>query len=165
MDIKDLYRQGVSVREIARRTGHSRNTIIKLIGQNAPQPFQAQPRRSILDPYKPYLQERYRAYGLSSVRLLAEIAAQGYTGSLDVVHATSKSSSRSRSFLPKPPCALRRLPASRHKLTGPCRRRRRRQNVRLRYHPLLLPQALRHFHPQHGCAHPHSRSPGSLPGL
>lgn len=90
MDIKDLYRQGVSVREIARRTGHSRNTIIKLIGQNAPQPFQAQPRRSILDPYKPYLQERYRAYGLSSVRLLAEIAAQGYTGSLDVVQRYRK---------------------------------------------------------------------------
>ena len=78
MDIKDLYRQGVSVREIARRTGHSRNTIIKLIDQKAPQPFQTQPRRSILDPYKPYLQERYRAYGLSSVRLLEEIAAQGY---------------------------------------------------------------------------------------
>lgn len=85
MDIKDLYRQGVSLREIARRTGHSRNTIAKLVQQKTPQPFQKRTRRSCLDPYKPYLQERYRAYGLSSVRLLEEIRAQGYSGSLDVV--------------------------------------------------------------------------------
>ncbi len=85
MDIKDLHRQGVSVREIARRTGHSRNTVSRLIQEKAPQSFHKPDRKSCLDPFKPYVKERYELYRLSSVRLLEEIRAQGYAGSLDVV--------------------------------------------------------------------------------
>lgn len=85
MNIKELYRQGVSIREIARQTGRSRNTITKIVQQKAPQPFQKTPRKSLLEPYKAYLKERYQNFGLSSVRLLEEIQAQGYTGSLDVL--------------------------------------------------------------------------------
>ena len=85
MDIKDLHRQGLSQRQIAARTGRSRKTVRKLLAQQTPQPFQRPPRKSRLDPFKPYLTNRYQQYGLSGVRLLAEIQAQGFTGSLDIV--------------------------------------------------------------------------------
>lgn len=85
MDIKDLHRQGLSQRQIAARTGRSRKTVRKLLAQQTPQPFQRPPRKSRLDPFKPYLTSRYQQYGLSGVRLLAEIEAQGFTGSLDIV--------------------------------------------------------------------------------
>ena len=85
MDIIELFRQGISVREIARRTGHSRNTVAKLVGQKAPPVFRKPGRRSKLDPYKEYLKQRYQDYRLSCVRLFEEIRAQGYDGSPDVV--------------------------------------------------------------------------------
>jgi transposase len=86
MDIKELHRQGMSQRKIAQRTGHSRNTIAKVLGQSTPEPFhKPEPRPSTLDPFKPYLQERYRLYRLSGVRLHEEIVAQGFSGSVDIV--------------------------------------------------------------------------------
>lgn len=85
MDIKDLHRQGLSVRQIARRTGHSRNTIAKILGQKTPQPLQKSRRESCLDPFTPYLSERWQTYGLSAPRLLEEIRAQGYTGSVNLI--------------------------------------------------------------------------------
>lgn len=85
MDIKDLHRQGLSQREIARRSGLSRNTIAKILQQKTPQPFQVPKRASCLDPYKPYLLVRWQQYALSAPRLLEEIKAQGYTGSVNLV--------------------------------------------------------------------------------
>src|SRR5581483_1832853 len=85
MDIKDLHRQGLSQREIARRTGLSRNTIAKVLSQKTPAVFQKPTRPSCLDPYKPYLTERWQHYGLRAPRLLQEIQAQGYTGSINLV--------------------------------------------------------------------------------
>jgi transposase len=85
MDIKELQRMGLSVREIARRTGHSRNTIKKLTGQRTAPSFHKPVRPSCLDPYKPYLKERFEKFGLSAVRLIDEIRPQGYTGSINLV--------------------------------------------------------------------------------
>lgn len=85
MDIQDLHRQGLSQREIARRTGHARNTIAKLLKQSTPQPIQRRARPSCLDPYKPYLSARWHEYGLCAPRLLQEIRAQGYTGSINLI--------------------------------------------------------------------------------
>jgi len=86
MDIKELHRQGMSQRQIAQRTGHSRNTVARILGQSAPEPFhKPELRPSTLDPFKPYLQERYRLYQLSGVRLHEEIVAQGFCGSVDIV--------------------------------------------------------------------------------
>lgn len=85
MNIKDLQRQGLSQRQIAQITGHSRNTIAKQLSQATPKPFVKTPRKSRIDPFKPYLTERYRTYGLSAVRLLEEIRPQGYTGSINLV--------------------------------------------------------------------------------
>lgn len=85
MNIRFLHKQGHSVREIARLTGHSRNTVRKLLrAQRAPTPA-ARVRASKLDDYKAYLTERWQAHGLSAVRLLSEIRAQGFKGSTQIV--------------------------------------------------------------------------------
>jgi transposase len=85
MDIKILHHQGLSKREIARRTGKSRNTVDRMLEQKTPQPFQKPRRISCLDPYKPYLTARWLEYGLTAPRLLEEVRAQGYTGCLNLV--------------------------------------------------------------------------------
>jgi transposase len=85
MDVKQLLKEGHSRRAIARMTGHSRNTIDKLLQQAAPQPFRQPPRASQLDPYKSYLQQRYQECPLSAVRLLGEIRPMGYTGGLCIL--------------------------------------------------------------------------------
>jgi transposase len=85
MDIRFLRKQGHSIREIAQRTGHSRNTVRKLLrATSAPQPGR-RARASKLAPYHDYLRERWQAYGLSAVRLHAEIAAQGFQGCVRLV--------------------------------------------------------------------------------
>lgn len=85
MDIKDLQRQGLSGRAIARRSGLSRNTVAKVLGEKTPPAKIIRPRSSCLDPYKPYLAQRFQEFGLSSIRLLEEIRPMGYDGSYDVV--------------------------------------------------------------------------------
>lgn len=85
MDVQMLARQGHSIRQIARLTGYSRNTVAKLLAQPAPTPFQTPSRSSKLDPFKPYLDRRFREYPLSAVRLLAEIRPMGYAGSIDLL--------------------------------------------------------------------------------
>lgn len=85
MNIKDLQHQGLSKREIARRTGRSRNTIDKLLEQKTPQAFHKPARPSHLDPYKPYLTQRWKEYGLTAPRLLEELRPQGYTGCINLV--------------------------------------------------------------------------------
>jgi transposase len=85
MDIKELHRQGLSQRQIARQTGHSRNTIARILAQKTPQPFQKPERHSGLDSFKPYLKERWETYRLNGARLHREIQDQGFTGSVDIV--------------------------------------------------------------------------------
>jgi transposase len=85
MDVHALARQGFSKRKIAELTGHSRNTVRRLLRQTTPQPFQPPPRPSRLDAFKAYLTERYQACPLSAVRLLEEIRPMGYAGSIDVL--------------------------------------------------------------------------------
>lgn len=85
MEVKHLLRQGLSQRQVARRTGLSRNTVARLAAQPAPQPYARASQGSILDPYKDYLTERFRAYPLSAVRLLEEIRPMGYPGGVHLV--------------------------------------------------------------------------------
>jgi transposase len=87
MDLQVLAKKGWSVRAMARHTGTSRATVTKLLALGAGEVGQRHyaPRGSQLDPYKPYLADRYQQTGLSAVRLYGEIQAQGYTGGVDVV--------------------------------------------------------------------------------
>lgn len=85
MDIKDLHRQGHSIRTIAEMTGLARNTVRRVLREPAPHLAKKRARSSRLDPYKPYLEHRYAECALSAVRLLEEIRAMGYAGGIDVV--------------------------------------------------------------------------------
>jgi transposase len=85
MDIKDLQRQGHSVREIARITGRSRNTVRAALKERTPKSYERPPRPTKLDAFKNYLSERYKECSLSAIRLIAEIQPMGYTGSVDLV--------------------------------------------------------------------------------
>lgn len=85
MNIRFLHKQGHAVREIARLTGHSRNTVRKLLRATRVPSAVPRQRSSKLDAYKPYLTERWEAHGLSAVRLTPEIRVQGFTGSTQIV--------------------------------------------------------------------------------
>jgi len=82
MDIKELKQQGHSIRDIAQLTGHSRNTIRKVLRGAHTLKAKTAPRASQLDPFKEYLRTRYEQHRLSAVRLLAEIKPMGYAGSI-----------------------------------------------------------------------------------
>ena len=82
MDIRDLARQGHSVRAIARITGLSRNTVRKVLRGEHDLERRETPRSSKLDPFKEYLRSRRAEHPLSAVRLLEEIRPMGYDGSV-----------------------------------------------------------------------------------
>lgn len=85
MDIKDLHRQGHSIRTISELTGLARNTVRRVLREQVPTPAKTRCRPSQLDSFKPYIEGRYAEYALSAVRLLEEIRSMGYTGGVDVV--------------------------------------------------------------------------------
>ena len=85
MDILILHKQGDSIRQIARKTGHSRNTVRSILREGAPRSFHTPPRPSKLDPFKDYLQKRFEEFGLSGVRLSQEIRKMGFPGSVRIV--------------------------------------------------------------------------------
>jgi len=59
--IRELKQKGWTISAIARETGFDRKTIQKCLkADTAPQSKKRQPRKSKLDPYKPYLLERIK---------------------------------------------------------------------------------------------------------
>ena len=85
MEIKEMKRDGQSIRQISRITGCSRNTVRKVLRGSAAKRKTRKRHKSILDEYKPYLKKRYRLTGLSAVRLLEEIKPMGYGGEIDTI--------------------------------------------------------------------------------
>ena len=81
MDILTMYRRGVSISEIVRRTGHTRKTVRKYVRTRQPPTYKPRPKRpSILDPYKPYLRRRMGEGVFNCSKLWDEIKSQGYPG-------------------------------------------------------------------------------------
>jgi transposase len=78
MEINDLHRQGHSIRDIARISGHSRNTVRKVLRAEHDPKFHTPQRSSKLDPYKDYIKQRYEQHRLSAVRLIDEARSMGY---------------------------------------------------------------------------------------
>src|SRR5436309_6916671 len=80
--IRELYHKGVSISEIARRTGRDRKTIRQIA--TAPGLSPAKPTRQAkackIDPYAPYLEKRMAEGVLNARKLYGEILAQGYPG-------------------------------------------------------------------------------------
>lgn len=80
--IKEMYERGMSISDIARELGIDRKTVRKYIhSPNPPSKIKRKPRKSKLDPFKPYLQKRMLEDGVfNSEKLFFEIRQQGYTG-------------------------------------------------------------------------------------
>ena len=80
--IKDLYRKGVTISEIARISGHSRTTIRAIVdGPVGPPPQKRKARARKVDPFIPYLEKRMAEGVYNCRKLLDEIQRQGYQGS------------------------------------------------------------------------------------
>jgi transposase len=79
--IKDLYRAGVTISDIARTTGHDRKTIrATLKSPISPSPRKRKARARKLDTFIPYLEKRLAEGVFNSKKLLDEIRRQGYEG-------------------------------------------------------------------------------------
>lgn len=85
MEIRILSKQGKGIREISRITGHSRNTIRKILRSAAEPVYRKRAvRPGKLDPFKRFLEERLKAaspHRLPSTVLTREIRALGFQGS------------------------------------------------------------------------------------
>jgi transposase len=80
--IKDLHRKGLSISEIARRTGNDRKTIRKILGEPLIREPQRRTRRRKVDAFVPYLEKRMAAGVFNAPKLLREICALGYQGGI-----------------------------------------------------------------------------------
>jgi len=80
--IREMYRKGVSISEIARRTGRDRKTIRQSVTapELAPARHPRQAKACKIDPYASYLEQRMAEGVLNARKLYGEILAQGYPG-------------------------------------------------------------------------------------
>ena len=83
--IKSMKEQGMSISEIARRTGASRKTVRKYIAMDKPGRYSRNGRQSVIAPYINYAKERIDRYNLSAVRIYEELKEKGYPGSYTTV--------------------------------------------------------------------------------
>ncbi len=121
--VVELHQQGIGGRAIARQTGLSRNTVRRYLEVDTfPEQRVRTKRRSLLDPYLPYLRERWDAGCQNAAQLTRELQDCGYRGSSTTLRtlisdwrASSPTSAR-RTSGPKrttPAAGIRRL-SSRH---------------------------------------------------
>ena len=89
MEMRILKRQGLSVREISRRTGHSRNTVERHLKRKGSLVYTARPGvPGKLDAYKAFVSERVTTAHperLPGTVLLGELRARGYTGGITIL--------------------------------------------------------------------------------
>lgn len=89
MEVHVLHKQGKGLRQIARATGFSRNTVRAILhGRSDDRYGPRRPMPSILDPYKEFLKLRLGQAGdvrLAATVLHREIVEQGFEGSVKVV--------------------------------------------------------------------------------
>jgi transposase len=80
-EVRTLYAQGATISAIAHQTGLDRKTVRRFITADTFPERQAPPQRvSILDPYKPYLRQRWQEGCRTAAKLWRELQAQGYRG-------------------------------------------------------------------------------------
>jgi len=87
-EVVTLRQRGVSISAISERLGVDRRTVRRYVAADTfPEIAQRRPRPSILDPWKPYLRQRWAEGCHNGSRLWREIKAQGYHGSRAVLSA------------------------------------------------------------------------------
>ena len=84
--LRDLYRQGLSISEIARQTGYNRRTVNKYVKAKVP-PVSRKPsaKPSKLDSYKDYIIQRLNSGPLTACRIYREIQDKVFTGKYTIV--------------------------------------------------------------------------------
>ena len=91
MEIRILHRQGVSIREIARQVGVSRNTVRRYLRDEAEPVYSARPQHGgKLTPYADYIHKRIAAARpdwIPTTVLLREIQDLGYQGGISLLRA------------------------------------------------------------------------------
>jgi len=81
VDIIAMYKHGISIKDIVRRTGFARNTVRSTIRRYEDSGQRAHMPASKLDPYKDYLLKRLEEFpALSVEKLYREIRGMGYSG-------------------------------------------------------------------------------------
>ncbi|AVQ00272.1 hypothetical protein C7S18_23535 (plasmid) [Ahniella affigens] len=90
VEIEVLLKQGMGVREVARRCGVSRNTVRRVREEGSGRRYQREARVSKLAPYLDYIRDRLAAAApdwIPASVMLREIKAQGYSGSHSILRA------------------------------------------------------------------------------
>ena len=98
-----LHRQGCTVPAIAAQVGHSRHTIeryLRLPTWPVPQ-HRSSYGRSVLNPYKAYLLERWNAGCRTAMQLFRELRPRGYTGSYRRVAAYASRLRQAQGLAPR----------------------------------------------------------------
>jgi transposase len=88
MEISVLLKQGLGVREIARRCGVSRNTVRRVRDEGAQRRYQREVRRGKLDAFVDYIRDRLAAAApgwIPATVILREIRERGYEGSHSIL--------------------------------------------------------------------------------
>ena len=85
--IRQMHKvQGLSIREIARRTGRDRNTVRSALRSEGPPRYRREPRPSKLDPFKARIHELLEDDAqLPGKRIREEIEEDGYAGSKTIL--------------------------------------------------------------------------------
>jgi transposase len=97
--VKQLHKEGYSIRTIQRHLKISWHTVRKYIEADVcPQYSTGRVRPSILTPWLPYLEERWQAGYTNATQLWREIEAQGFAGSRGLV---SRWAAKERKLLPQ----------------------------------------------------------------
>src|SRR5258708_17721996 len=86
--VVELHQQGLGSRAIARQTGLSRITVHRYLQADTFPEQRVRPkRRSLLDPYLPYLRERWSTGCQNAAQLARELQDRGYKGSPTTLRA------------------------------------------------------------------------------
>jgi len=84
--IRQMHREGLSVSEIAGKTGRDRKTVRKVIKAESQANYGPRLKSgSKLDPFKPYIETRMEIGVLNAVKILREIKARGYDGGVTTI--------------------------------------------------------------------------------
>ena len=100
LDMRSMYRQGMTISEIARRTGRDRKTVRRHVQGDTelPRYKKREGRPSILEPFKEYIGQRIEEHDLSAVRLHEEIQEMGFDGSYSLVKQYASTVRKDRSI-------------------------------------------------------------------
>jgi len=85
-EVRELCREGVSKKAIARRLGMSRNTVARLVASEQPPRYQREPAGSLLDPFKGAVLEMLRADASVPATVIREhLQRAGHGGGISIL--------------------------------------------------------------------------------